>query len=69
MLVVQDSYYKDVLNNLPLIFAEMAANVGWGLVRRLDFPVARTFAGIHPETRRYRQNFDAIESVLSFRKL
>jgi DNA modification methylase len=68
ILVVQDSYYKDVLNDLPLIFSEMAFEIGWHLTKKLDFPVVRTFAGIHPQSKQYRTDFKAIESVLIFRK-
>jgi hypothetical protein len=68
VLVVQDSYYKDVPNELPTIFSEMARRVGWSLSQRMDFPVKRTLAGINPEVRQYRSDFGAVESALIFRK-
>ena len=43
-LVVQDSYYKDVHNDLPLIFVEMAESLGWSLSCRTNFPVSRSMA-------------------------
>ena len=68
-LVIQDSYYKDVLNDLPTIYCEMAEEVGWHLEQKIDFPVKRTFAGINPVVKQYRDAFQAVESVLIFRKI
>ena len=68
ILVVQDSYYKDLHNNLPLILSEMSASRGLALYERSDFPLSRTMAGIHPGTKGYRQFFGATESVLIFEK-
>ncbi len=66
VLVVQDSYYKDIHNNLPKIFMEMAAANGLRLDRRKDFRLAKTMAGINPAVREYRSNSHATESVLCF---
>jgi hypothetical protein len=68
VLVVQDSYYKDLLNDLPTIFCEMANGVGWTLKHKIDFQVKRTLAGINPEVKQYRNAFQAVESALIFRK-
>jgi DNA modification methylase len=68
VLVVQNSYYKEVLNDLPAIFSEMASQVGLRLTNRTDFQVGRTLAGIHPQTKHYRNDFRAVESVLMFLK-
>jgi hypothetical protein len=68
VLVVQDSYYKDVHNDLPTILAEMATAFGLALVRVVDYPHARSFGGIHPGRQRYRTGKSAVESVLCFRK-
>lgn len=68
VLVVQDSYYKDLHNDLPVILTEMAAAGGLALKRRNDFPLSRTMAGVNPGTKGYRASFNAIESVLTFRK-
>jgi hypothetical protein len=67
-LVVQDSYYKDVHNNLPQIFAEMASGHGLDLFHRADFSSSRTLAGINPGVRQYRSQFGATESVLCLSK-
>lgn len=68
ILVVQDSYYKDIHNNLPQIFTEMASAHGLQLVRQVNFGLTRTMARVHPIVRHYRQGFDATESVLCFVK-
>lgn len=67
VLVVQDSYYKDVHNDLPLILTEMV-KMGLTPKGRRDFQLSRTLAGIHPGTRGYRSSFGATESVLVFQK-
>lgn len=68
VLVVQDSFYKDVPNDLPRIFMEMAKHLGWGLREKIDFAVGRTLAGVNPEVKKYRNKFGATESVLVFSK-
>jgi len=67
-LVVQDSFYKDLHNDLPKIFVEMAAHQHLELIKRQDFPLSRTMAGINPGANGYRKSFSATESVLSFTK-
>jgi hypothetical protein len=67
VLVVQDSYYKDVHNDLPQIIAEMADSLGWKLRCRKNFPVTRTMAGRNRKSRQYRPSNGATESVLWFR--
>jgi DNA modification methylase len=66
VLVLQDSYYKDIHNNLPQIIAEMADSLGWKLRCRSNFRVARTMAGRNGHSRRYRHSNVATESVLWF---
>ena len=68
VLVVQDSYYKDVHNDVPRIIAEMAGNQSLALEREKPFQHQRTMAGVNPEVRKYRTKVDAIESVLCFQK-
>jgi hypothetical protein len=67
VLVLQDSYYKELHNNLPQIVAEMAASLGWNLHCRSDFHVPRTMAGMNRKSRQYRRSHEANESVLWFR--
>jgi len=68
VLVVQDSYYKEVHNDLPMIFTEMGSNLGWTLSHQICFPVKRTLAAINKGTQKYRKTFGATESVLFFKK-
>jgi hypothetical protein len=68
VVVVQDSYYKDLHNDLPIMLTEMANSSGLIMERRSDFPLSRTMAGINPGAKGYRDSFGAIESVLLFRK-
>ncbi|MQA66625.1 MAG: hypothetical protein GEU76_12120 [Alphaproteobacteria bacterium] len=69
MLVIQDSYYKDIFNDLPKIYCEMAERIGWSIELKVDFPVRRTFAAINPDAKRHRNEFGAIESVMLFEKV
>ena len=69
VLVIQDSYYKDIRNDLPAIYCEMSEGLGWKLSMKLDYPVKRTLAGINPKVKQYRNVFHAIESALIFRKM
>ncbi|TPK90940.1 site-specific DNA-methyltransferase [Mesorhizobium sp. B2-4-12] len=68
ILVVQDSYYKDIHNDLPGIVTEMGAAAGLQLRRRHDFEFKRSMAGINPHTRTYKRAAGAIEAVLCFEK-
>lgn len=68
VLVVQDSYYKDIHNDLPGITTEMAEAAGLRLRRRDDFAFKRTMAGINPYTRTYKRAAGAVEAVLCFEK-
>ncbi|HKP90724.1 MAG TPA: hypothetical protein VJT75_12225 [Thermoleophilaceae bacterium] len=67
VLVVQDSYYKEVRADIPCVMCEMADRLGWRLSARRDFQV-RTKANINAGTRKYRQPSLATESVLAFSK-
>ncbi len=64
ILVVQDSHYKDLHNDLPQIFIEMALNSGFRLERRVDFNLARTMADINPKSSKYNKRSGLTESVL-----
>jgi SAM-dependent methyltransferase len=67
-LVVQDSFYKDVHNNLPQIFCDMAVGLGLTLESRHDFAATRNLGRVNAMARRYRSTISAIESVLLFAK-
>lgn len=69
VLVVQDSYYKDVHNPLPQIFTEMARSNRLAIIQRQDFSSGRSMGNVNRASRRYRENDSPIESVLCFEKL
>jgi hypothetical protein len=68
ILIVQDSYYKDVHNDLAAIITEMAKGADLRLGRRVDFHISRSMAGVNPHSRTYRRASGAVESVLCFQK-
>ncbi len=65
LLVVQDSYYKDIHVDLPELISDMARVMGWSLESRTDFATSRSLAQVNPGSRRYRQTFRAVEAVLT----
>nr|WP_161497305.1 DNA methyltransferase [Bradyrhizobium nitroreducens] len=69
VLVVQDSYYKDVYNDLPKMISEICSFHNLKLRRREDFRIQRTMAGLHPYSRGYKRPMSALEAVLCFEKL
>jgi len=66
ILVVQDSYYKDIEIRLPKIFQEMGASLGWRIGARSDFPVSRNMLGVNTRSQQYRSANAATETVLWF---
>ena len=66
VLVVQDSYYKEIHNDLPIYIIEMAGQMGLSLRNRYDYVVKHSFAGLHEHRKTYRSHATAIESVLWF---
>lgn len=68
ILVLQDSYYKDVHNDLPTIVTEMAQAADLKLGRRVDFRIKRSMADVNPRARLYQRASGAVESVLCFQK-
>jgi hypothetical protein len=68
ILVVQDSFYKEIHNDLPGITVEMAVDAGLRLRRRNDFHLKRSMAGMNPHSRTYKRPPGALEAVLCFAK-
>ena len=68
VLVLQDSHYKELHNDLPSIASEMAGARGLQLKARRDFPVSSLIAATHQFTRNYRSRVSAVESVLCLEK-
>lgn len=68
VLVVQDSYYKEIHANLAQFITEMAQNNGLSLFERHDFKWCRNMVRLNSRARKYRKSADAVESALWFRK-
>jgi DNA modification methylase len=68
LIVVQDSFYKEIHNNLPKVISEMGVQIGWKLQDQLDFSIPNTIARINSSTSKYRPFSKATESVLVFKK-
>lgn len=67
VIVVQDSSFKDVKIDLPLIYSEYFEYLGWLLIEQTEFRT-RTKGAIHRFAGRYRPAAKATESVLIFEK-
>lgn len=67
IFVVQDSYYKDLHNDLPSILSEMAVPHGLVLAGREDFHL-RSMSDINPGRKTYKRPGGATEAVLCFRR-
>jgi hypothetical protein len=68
ILVVQDSHYKEIHNDLPLIVTEIGEAYGLKKGRRENFRMSRSMSGINPNTRLYRRSEGCSEAVLCFSK-
>jgi hypothetical protein len=68
VFVVQDSYYKNLHNELPSFIADIAQARGLALRRREDFKLSRSMAGINRHTQIYKRAPGANEAVLCFQK-
>ena len=68
VFVVQDSYYKNIHNDLPVITTEIAEAHGLRMWRRDEFHNSRSMSGINVYTRKYNRPPGSIEAVLCFSK-
>jgi DNA modification methylase len=66
--VIQDSYYKEVHCDLPLILSDMASNSGLTLVERKDFLGGASMVYLNTRSKKYRATTAVTESVLVFKK-
>jgi len=66
VLVVQDSYYKELHIDLAGMVREMAGLLSWQNVERIDFAIPRTKAAMNPAARSWRTSVSATDSVLIF---
>jgi DNA modification methylase len=64
VLVVQDSYFKDIHVDLAAIVSEFAEEAGLRTVERIDFASHRTMGSVHKHARNYRDSSAATESVV-----
>jgi DNA modification methylase len=64
VLVLQDSYYKDIHVDLATLIGDMSQAAGWTEWSRTNFIVPRTMASIHPGSRTYRQQVRTVESAI-----
>lgn len=67
VLVVQDSYFKQVRVPVAEILGEFGEQLGWTKLPEHRYPVSTNRAGMHKHARRYRTTTRATESVLIFR--
>lgn len=66
VIVVQDSYFKDIRADLAAMFREIASEYHLSTIRQVHFPLTQTLASINTRSRRYRSSSLAVESVLCF---
>jgi hypothetical protein len=64
ILVVQDSYYKEVHNDIGRVLVEMGGGVGLSFCKRIDFHQRNPLALSHPHSRKYRTTSGATEAVI-----
>ncbi|QND75156.1 hypothetical protein [Tardiphaga robiniae] len=68
IMILQDSYYKDVHNDVPKVISEMAHSCGLALEQRADFRSPNCMSRINPRAPSRSLRTGAVESVLVFRK-
>ena len=68
VLVLQDSFYKELHNDLSRIAVEMGKSAGLILDQRVNFPTRQTMANVNQAARIYRDSATVTESVLCFKK-
>lgn len=68
IMVVQDSFYKNIHNDLPTVVSEMMTELGACEKRRSRFPAKRLMSGVHKYASKYRSTNQATEEVLVFQK-
>ncbi|MBI5590784.1 MAG: hypothetical protein HY881_09905 [Deltaproteobacteria bacterium] len=68
VLVVQDSFYKEIHVDLAQFVIEIAQNKGLSLIDRHDFKWDRNMVRVNTRARKYRESAAAVESVICFRK-
>lgn len=67
-MVIQDSYYKEIHIDLPLIASEMFHQVGWSLDNQQNFVSTKNKATMNSKSSKYQAKKIATESVITLRK-
>ena len=67
-MVVQDSYYKELHNNLPKIIDEMAANNGISLVGSFEYKKNKSMCKINKASKVYRNKRTPVEVAMLLAK-
>ena len=67
VIVVQDSFYKEVHNNLPVVITQMLEGLGAERIGSADFQATSRMGDKHPTSAKYG-NRKATESVICFRR-
>lgn len=68
VLVIQNSYYKEIRNNVALIIEEMTKNMGLELNHQADFIAARSMVDLNKKSKQYLEKRQTVESVLILEK-
>lgn len=67
-IVVQDSFYKNLHNNLPVFFEEMLSDFGFIKINDMSFK-SNSFDNINPKSLKYQKKQKTREFFLSFKKM
>lgn len=68
VFVVQNSYYKDIYNDLAVAIVDMGLNLGLELHQRADFALNRSMSDRNLSSKKYAKTKRSQESVLIFKK-
>lgn len=68
VLVVQNSHYKEINNDIAEITIQMSKNIGMSLAQRVDFPVSKSMATVNLRSKNYLRKRSTTESVLFLTK-
>ena len=67
ILVVQNSYYKEYLNDIAKHLIEMSLNIGFKLIERKDFPI-KSISSINRNSIKYNNLKENFESIIILSK-
>ena len=67
-MVVQDSYYKELHNDLPIIITEMASHSGIKMVDAFEYRKTKSMCGINKASQAYRSRRTPVEMAILLTK-